>query len=111
MAATMLSQQFAAQRSVAPARARRSVAVCATAEAPEAASASKPEATVYFTNKAGARITGSMEQARPAAAKCPAAPRSAFPSVARVRRALDVLLLRRARRACAKSKPLERRIW
>ena len=112
MAATMFSQQFAAQRSAAPARARRSVAVRASAEAPEAASAStsKPEATVYFTNKAGARITGSMEQARTAAAHGQRALRSAFPSVARVRRALPALLLWRARRVRAKSKPVERRI-
>ena len=74
MATSMLSQQFAAQRSVAPARARRSAVVRASAEAPEAATPSKPDATVYFTNKAGARITGNMEQARAAAAH-PKAPR------------------------------------
>ena len=64
MAATMIPQQLSAARAAraAPVRTRRARAAAVRASAEEAAT--KPDATVYYTSKSGARVTGTMEQAR-----------------------------------------------
>ena len=59
--ATMLAQSAARAARAAPVRTRRAaVMVRASVEAPE----TKQEATVYYTSRSGARVVGTMEQAR-----------------------------------------------